>query len=202
MSSAERRRRGPKPTLSREMVIEAALELVDAEGLAALNLRKLAGRMGISAMTPYHYFEDKADLLAAMVGHALAPLASDLDPNLAWDDQIDAAMHDFHDTLKRHPGVVEMIIAEANMVRLDDFRQGLITTLRKAGLSQAHSADVLRSLTSYILGYTLLERLRPKQPGRTDPPASFDMGLEMMMRSLREDVDGRHRSGKSRSSRT
>jgi AcrR family transcriptional regulator len=175
---------------------------VDTEGLAALNLRKLAGRMGISAMTPYHYFEDKADLLAAMVGHALAPLASDLDPNLAWDDQIDAAMHDFHDTLKRHPGVVELIIAEADMVRLDEFRQALITTLRKAGLSQAHSADVLRSLTSYILGYTLLDRLRPEQPGRTDPPASFDMGLEMMMRSLREDVNGRPRSSRSRSGRT
>jgi AcrR family transcriptional regulator len=202
MTSDDRRRRGPKPTLSREMVIEAALDLVDTEGLAALNLRKLAARMRISAMTPYHYFEDKADLLAAMIGHALAPLASDLDPNLAWDDQIDAAMRDFHDTLKQHPGVVELIIAEADTVRLDDFRQALITTLQKAGLSQKHSADVLRSLTSYILGYTLLDRLRPKRPGRTDPPASFDMGLEMMMRSLREDVNARQRSTKPRSRRT
>ena len=202
MTSTERRRRGPKPTLSREKVIEAALDLVDSEGLPALNLRKLAGRMGISAMTPYHYFDDKADLLAAMVGHALAPLASDLDPNLAWDDQIGAAMHDFHDTLTRHPGVVELIMAEADTVRLDDFRQALITTLQKAGLSRAHSADVLRSLTSYILGYTLLNRMRPKRPSRTDPPNSFDMGLEMMMRSLREDVEARQRSGKSRSGRT
>jgi AcrR family transcriptional regulator len=202
MTSDERRRRGPKPTLSREMVIEAALDLVDTEGLAALNLRKLAARMRISAMAPYHYFEDKADLLAAMIGHALAPLASDLDPNLAWDDQIDAAMRDFHDTLKQHPGVVELIIAEADAVRLDDFRQALITTLQKAGLSQNHSADVLRSLTSYILGYTLLDRLRPKRPSRTNPPASFGMGLEMLMRSLRADVDARQRSTKPRSRRT
>ncbi|ORV54381.1 hypothetical protein AWC05_17410 [Mycobacterium florentinum] len=184
------------------MVIEAALDLVDTEGLAALNLRKLAARMGISAMTPYHYFEDKADLLAAMVGHALAPLASDLDLKLAWDNQIDAAMHDFHDTLTRHPGVVELIIAEADTVRLDDFRQALITTLQKAGLSQSHSADVLRSLTSYILGYTLLDRLRPEHPDRTEPPNSFDMGLEMMMRSLREDVKARQRSNTSRSVRS
>ena len=169
MTSDARRRRGPKPTLSREKVIEAALDLVDSEGLPALNLRKLAGRMGISAMTPYHYFEDKADLLSAMVGHALAPLASDLDPNLDWDDQIDAAMHDFHDTLKHHPGMVELIITEADTVRLDDFRQALITTLQKAGLSRAHSADVLRSLTSYILGYSLLNRMRP-EAARPHPP--------------------------------
>ncbi|MFZ0717512.1 hypothetical protein, partial [Mycobacterium sp.] len=69
-------------------------------------------------------------------------------------------------------------------------RQGLITTLRNAGLSRGRSADVLRSLTSYILGYTLLNRLRPPQPNRGAPPDSFDVGMEMMMRSLREEVDG------------
>jgi AcrR family transcriptional regulator len=190
MPTRQERRRGPKPTLNREMVIEAALDLIDTEGLAALNLRKLAGRMGISAMTPYYYFEDKAELLAAMVGYAMAPLASDLDPNLPWDKQIEAAMRDLHGTLMRHPGVVELIIAESDTVRLDEFRQSLITTLQKAGLSRGRSADMLRSLTSYILGYTLLNRLRPRQPNRSAPPDSFDLGLEMMMRSLREDVDG------------
>jgi AcrR family transcriptional regulator len=190
MATRKGRRRGPKPTLNREMVIEAALDLIDTEGLAALNLRKLAGRMGISAMTPYHYFDDKADLLAAMVEYAMAPLASDLDPNLPWDKQIDAAMRDLHGTLMRHPGVVELVIAESDTLRLDEFRQSLITTLQKAGLSRGRSADMLRSLTSYILGYTLLDRLRPQQPNRSAPPGSFDLGLEMMMRSLREEVDG------------
>jgi len=191
--TAREGRRGPKPALSREVVIEAALDLIDTEGLAALNLRKLAGRMGISAMTPYHYFDDKADLLAAMVEHAMAPLASDLDPNLPWDKQIDAAMRDLHETLMRHPGVVELVIAESDTLRLDEFRQSLITTLQKAGLSRGHSADVLRSLTSYILGYTLLDRLRPQQPNRSAPPDSFDLGLEMMMRSLRAEIDSLRR---------
>ena len=194
MATREGPRRRPKPTLNREVVIEAALDLIDSEGVAALNLRKLAGRMGISAMTPYHYFEDKADLLAAMVGYAMAPLASDLDPNLRWDKQIDAAMRDLHGTHMRHPGVVELVIAESDTLRLDEFRQSLITTLQNAGLSRGRSADVLRSLTSYILGYTLLDRLRPQQPSRSAPPDSFDLGLEMMMRSLREEIDGRGRS--------
>jgi AcrR family transcriptional regulator len=189
-TSAERTRRGPKSTLRRETVIEAALDLVDTDGLAALNLRKLAGRLGISAMTPYHYFDDKADLLSAMVGHALAPLAGDLDPKLPWDKQIDDAMHDLHHALELHPGVVELIIAESEGARLDDFRQGLITTLQHAGLSRKRSADVLRSLTSYIVGYTLLNRLRPASRGHGGPPDSFECGLEMMMKSLREEIDG------------
>ncbi len=193
MVTREGRRRGPKPVLNREVVIEAALDLIDSEGLGALNLRKLAARMGISAMTPDHYFDDMADLLAAMVGYAMAPLANDLDPNLLWDKQIDAAMRDLHKTLTRHPGVVELVIAESDTLRLDEFRQSLIATLQKAGLSRGRSADMLRSLTSYILGYTLLDRLRPQQPNRSAPPDSFDLGLEMMLRSLREEVDGSRR---------
>ncbi|MCX2929956.1 TetR/AcrR family transcriptional regulator [Mycobacterium sp. CVI_P3] len=181
-------RRGRKPTLSREIVIEAALDLIDGEGLSALNLRKLAERMGISAMTPYHYFEDKAELLSSMVEYAMTPLANDLDPNLSSDKQIGAAMRDLHQILNRHPGVVDLIIAESDTLRLDEFRQSLIATLQKAGLTRGRSADVLRSLTSYTLGYTMLNRLRPQQPNRAAPPDSFDVGLEMIMRSLREEL--------------
>ncbi|MBB3606147.1 AcrR family transcriptional regulator [Mycolicibacterium sp. BK556] len=190
MASQGQPRRGRKPTLSREIVIEAALDLIDSDGLGALNLRKLADRMGISAMTPYHYFEDKADLLSAMIEYAMTPLANDLDPNLSSDKQIGAAMLDLHRILDRHPGVVDLIIAESDKLRLDEFRQSLIATLQKAGLSRPRSADVLRSLTSYVLGYTMLNRLRPEQPNRSAPPDSFDVGLEMMMRSLREELGG------------
>jgi len=186
--SIARGRRGPKSTLSRETVIEAALDLVDTDGLPALNLRRLAGRLGISAMTPYHYFDDKADLLTAMVVHALAPLAGDLDPNVGWDKQINDAMHDLHDILERHPGVVELIMAESETARLDDFRQGLITTLRNAGLSRTRSADVLRSLTSYIFGYAVLSRLRPGTRGHEPQRNSFEYGLQMMMTTLRDEV--------------
>ncbi|WAJ43436.1 hypothetical protein OK015_19775 [Mycobacterium sp. Aquia_216] len=79
--------------------------------------------------------------------------------------------------------MVELIIVEANMVRLDDVRRALISTLQKAG-SVAE------------------ERLWLQRPDRTNPPNSFDMGLEMVMRSLREDVKAREYSGESRSGRT
>jgi AcrR family transcriptional regulator len=188
--TSPRPRRGPKPTLNREMLIEAALDLVDEEGLAALNLRKLAARLGISAMTPYQYFNNKSDLLSAMVGHALAPLAGDLDSSLPWHKQIDDSLRDLHHALGRHPGVVELIMAESEGLRLDDYRQALIATLQTTGLTRARSSDVLRSLTSYIFGYTVLTRLRPGTRGREESVNSFDCGLELMMRSLREEVDG------------
>lgn len=182
-SSAKPARRGPKPLLSRAAVLEAALELVDAKGLAALNLRALATRLGVSAMTPYSHFADKAELLGAMVGHALAPLGDRSAGASGWEEAILGAMHGLHSALERHPGVVELIMVESHAQGLDDFRQQLITILRGEGLSRTRAADVLRTLTSYILGYTLLSRLR-----RGASHDSFEDGLDMIMESLRREV--------------
>lgn len=187
-TSSQRVKRGPKPMLSRAAVIEAALDLVDADGLGALNLRKLATRLGVSAMTPYSYFTDKAELLAAMLGHALEPLAGDLDPSDPWDLQVEGAMKDLHHTLEQHPGVVELILAESDAERLEEFRQRLIAVLVDTGLSRGAGADALRTLTSYILGYTLLQRLRPAGRSHGRSTDSFESGLEMIMDSLRRQI--------------
>jgi AcrR family transcriptional regulator len=182
-SSAKPARRGPKPMLSRAAVLEAALDLVDASGLAALNLRALATRLGVSAMTPYSHFSDKAELLSAMVGHALAPLSNETAGASRWDEAITGAMHSLHHTLERHPGVVELLIVEPDAQRLDDFRQQLIAILCDEGLTRSRAADVLRTLTSYIFGYTMLNRLH-----RGSPHESFDAGLAMVMESLCREV--------------
>ncbi len=176
--------------LSKVTVIEAALDLVDADGLGALNLRKLATRLGVSAMTPYGLFADKAELLVAMLGHALAPLDGDLDPAAPWEQQLNDAMRGLRRALQLHPGVVELIIVESDAARLEDFRQRLISCLEGAGLSRSRSADVLRSLTSYILGYTVLSRLRPEHGGPARSRDSFSSGLDMIMDSLRREIAG------------
>jgi hypothetical protein len=51
-----------------------------------------------------------------------------------------------------------------------------------SGVSTGGScADVLRSLTSYIFGYTMLSRLRPGARGHEPQRNSFEYGLQMMM---------------------
>jgi AcrR family transcriptional regulator len=170
-------------------VIEAALDLIDTDGLAALNLRKLAGRLGVSAMTPYSYFTDKAELLQAMVEYALEPVRLAPSPDTAWDDRIAGALRGMHAALDRHPGAVELIMAESETTPLEEFRRDLLEVLGHTGLGPTESADALRSLTSYVLGYTVLTRMRPRD-ARRHPPDSFEHGLAMMMDSLRRTVPG------------
>lgn len=49
--------------LSRERIVRAALELADAEGLPSLSMRAVAGRLGVSAMSPYRYVTSKEELV-------------------------------------------------------------------------------------------------------------------------------------------
>jgi hypothetical protein len=69
--------RGPKPGLSVERIVRAAIEVADAEGLAALSMRRLADRLGVSTMSLYTYVPSKAELIDVMLdvvlGEAVKP---------------------------------------------------------------------------------------------------------------------------------
>src|SRR5438270_9156626 len=61
-------------TLTRERVCEAALALVDEEGLEALSMRRLGARLGVEAMSLYRHVRDKADLIDALHAAVLGDL--------------------------------------------------------------------------------------------------------------------------------
>ena len=185
---ATSRKRGSRSILTRDEVIEAALGLVDAHGLEALNVRKLAASLGVSTMTPYTYLADKADLRDAMVAHALGALAVDPASTASWDVQVEVAMRGLHDALAKHPGVVELLLAESDAARLEEFRAALIELLMRAGLSHRRSADALRTLTSYVVGYSIVRRLRARPLDRLPSPDSFDDGVHALMDAIRREV--------------
>ena len=64
-------RRGPKPQVSLDAVLDAAIEIAGAEGLAALSMRGLAQTLGLGAMTLYTYVPGRDELVVLMVDHVL-----------------------------------------------------------------------------------------------------------------------------------
>jgi len=67
----ERPRRGPKPGLSVERIVEQGIEIADSEGLGALSMGRVAKDLGFSTMSLYRYVATKADLLLLMVNAAV-----------------------------------------------------------------------------------------------------------------------------------
>jgi AcrR family transcriptional regulator len=64
-------RRGPKQKLTVDEVVDAAIEIADRDGLAALSMRGLAQRLGLGAMTLYSYVPGRNDLVVLMVDQVL-----------------------------------------------------------------------------------------------------------------------------------
>ena len=60
-------RRGPRPGLSVDRVVDTAVELADADGMGALTMRRLAQAVGVAPMTLYTYVPGKAELLDLML---------------------------------------------------------------------------------------------------------------------------------------
>jgi AcrR family transcriptional regulator len=64
-----RARRGPRPRVSLDAVLDAAIDIADADGLAALSMRGLAERLGLGAMSLYTYVPGRDELVVLMVDH-------------------------------------------------------------------------------------------------------------------------------------
>ena len=181
--TAPRRVRGKG--ITREMVIEAALNLIDREGLAALKFRQLADELGVTTMAPYSHFSGKEELLTAMTEHALGGLDGRLDAAVPWDEQIRTAMTGLHEVLCRHPGVADLVLARSEGERLDDLRDALVAVTVTAGLDATDAEDALRALVSYVFGFVTLTRAGRPVTLRRGSPHAFDYGLTMLLDALR-----------------
>jgi len=64
--------RGPRPGLSVQRIVRTAIDVADAEGLAALSMRRIAAALGVGAMSLYRYVPGKAELIDLMVDEVYA----------------------------------------------------------------------------------------------------------------------------------
>lgn len=56
-------------------VLEASVQLIAEQGLSGLSMREVARRAGVSHQAPYHYFDDKESIVAALVARGFTQLA-------------------------------------------------------------------------------------------------------------------------------
>jgi AcrR family transcriptional regulator len=102
--------RGSKPAaaLTRESILEAALAMVAADGLAALSTRRLGERLGCEAMSIYHHYPGKQHLLDAMVDHAIGSLEWPPE-DLAPVERLRFAMYAYRAMAHRFPALFPLV---------------------------------------------------------------------------------------------
>jgi AcrR family transcriptional regulator len=100
------RRRGPQPRHTRQEVVRAAVAIADAEGLDAVTIRAVAGRLGTGVMSLYSYVPDKQTLVYDMVEEVSGEL--DLpEPSGDWRADMHLLARLQRAALHRHPWLID-----------------------------------------------------------------------------------------------
>lgn len=100
-------RRGPKPALTLEQIVDGAIQLADARGLAALSMEKLAREFGFTPMALYRYVPGKAELIGLMVDRGIGMPPTLEGEATAWRDKLLRWAEALADVFRRHPWSLE-----------------------------------------------------------------------------------------------
>lgn len=151
-------RAAKSPTLSRAQIVRAAMELLDAEGLDALSMRRLGARLGSGTTSIYWHVANKDELLELVLDEVYGEFTI-LDPReTTWRNAASSFAYGIRQALFGHPWVISFIgttpAIGPNAMRM---MSGLVATFGQAGfrgLDQDHAAS---TLLAYVLGVTAPE---------------------------------------------
>lgn len=105
----ERQARGPKRTLSLDRIVDAAIEVADAEGVAGISMRKVAGKLGVGTMSLYRYVPGKAELLDLMLDRLSEPSdAAKQAFGQGWRATFEAMARDTYALYVNHPWLLQI----------------------------------------------------------------------------------------------
>jgi len=163
---------GPRPGLSVDAIVAAAIALADAEGMAALSMRKVGERLGRSGMALYTYVPSKGELVDLMYDTALAELPSAYDLAGGWRAAVTAWAERTRDFYLRHPWVLQVSQARP-VLGPNEFAmiESLIRILRETGLDAGTLRGVVSLLVDFVRGAakTVTEtRQAPAETGVSD----------------------------------
>src|SRR5436190_10711218 len=146
----------PRIPLSRERVLQAAIELADEGGIESLSMRKLARELGVEAMSLYNHVANKGDLVDAIadlvVSEIELPAAGE-----EWDVAVRTCAISAYETFMRHPWACGLVMSptRARAVPAPRIRyiEWLLRCLREAGFSPELTYHAYHALDSHILGF-------------------------------------------------
>ncbi len=148
-----------KPKAERRAeILDAAIALADAEGLAAVTMRAVGQRVGVTAMALYGYFPGKDSLLDAMAEQVISEVPDSLSALPGWRDRLLALAGLAREMAREHPSVIQYLFSTPaqtpRTLRALDF---IYQALLDAGVPGAEIPRLERFVSTFIMGWALSE---------------------------------------------
>jgi AcrR family transcriptional regulator len=145
-----------EPPLSRERIVATAVELLDAEGVDGLTMRRLADRLGSGVMSLYWHVDNKEDVFDLALDSVLEyrgppPTGGPRD----WREEVLHMLEDWRAGMLRHPWSASLLPSRALGSNILARLELLSKTLSGAGVADADLNVAIWSLWNYVMGATV-----------------------------------------------
>lgn len=170
-------RPGPRRSVSQVDIVDAAFEILEQKGFAAVSVRGVAAALGLTPTAIYTYFPSKNALMRAMVEELLAgvDLAAASDASSGWPDRVHALALAVRARLAAHSGAMVLVTSGP----LDGphalaLGEALIRLFVEAGLPVDDAARAAVAVRAHVLGVSALEAA--ERAGRSAAAATEGAG--------------------------
>lgn len=150
-----------RPPLSRERILQAAVDLADRGGLGALTMRRLGSELGVEAMALYKHVANKDEILDGIVdlvfGEIEIPSEAD-----DWKEAMRRRARSAREVLSRHSWAIGLVEArDSTGPTTLRYLNAILGNLRSAGFSIENAAHAFSLLDSYVYGRVIQENSTP-----------------------------------------
>lgn len=165
--------RPPHPLISRSAAVKASIEIIDAEGLEAFSLPRLAKQMGVSTPSLYHHFADKNAILRAIARHIAGQSVSRprRAPGPDWPEYFVALSLNFRQSVLKHRNAAPLLVEYLPRETLVDSYEHAARFLTASGVSARLHLHILDGVETICIGAVMAEisrRPRDRSAGFAD----------------------------------
>ncbi|KKD07059.1 TetR/AcrR family transcriptional regulator [Streptomyces sp. WM6386] len=146
--------RGPKPALTLDRIVEAAVQVADADGLEAVSMRRVAAELGTGAMSLYRYVPGKGELLDLMLDRVQKPSENPADLGAGdWRSALEALGRATLALYRRHPWLLQVnqsrpILGPSAL----DGMEKVLTLIKPMGLTDPELVSAIIMIDGYVVG--------------------------------------------------
>lgn len=171
MATRNQRTERRTDALSKERIVEAAIEILDDEGEAALTFRALSARLATGSGAIYWHVANKSELLAAATDDVIARVTTGATEGAAPREAIRTITLGVFDVIDAHPWVGTQLSREPWQLAVMQIFESLGEQLQALGVPESAQFDCASALLNYVLGlagqYAAGARLLPRETDRS-----------------------------------
>ncbi|MFH9349820.1 TetR/AcrR family transcriptional regulator [Kitasatospora sp. NPDC017646] len=178
--------------LSRPLVLDAAVALVDREGLGALTMRRLAAELGVESMALYRYTPGKEALLDGLTEAYFTETNARLRTSAGgphepgWRMELRRIAQAFAAVAHAHPEILPLVATRPLAIPVSrrpapalELTEHILSVLGRAGFDDATALTIYRTFVAWSLGCLLVDK-RQVVDNPEEPDPSLRLGLHLL----------------------